>query len=47
MKNQDNNQMGQEAKKQYFSPELLEIGDFAQLTLTGSPGSAVDGGVSA
>gem|GEM_PF-3266168 len=40
MKNQDNNQMGQASKQQYFSPELVEVGDFTQLTLAGGPNAA-------
>ena len=45
MKNQDTNQSVQEAKKQYLSPELVEVGNFTQLTLAGST-NAADGGVS-
>jgi len=45
MNNQDNNQTGQAAKQRYSSPELLEIGDLAELTLVGGTNGA-DGGVS-
>lgn len=45
MKTQDTNQSVQEAKKQYLSPELVEVGDFAQLTLAGGTNGA-DGGAS-
>lgn len=44
MKNQDNNNSGQGAKQAYCTPDLLEIGDLAQLTLVGGTNAADGGG---